>query len=84
MEKKYYAEDELVQMYQDGRISLVEYISMHSVEWKKEYETFCMESGVQADEKSAMDFLDMKGEPCQSGQTHWDITETLHLSCSLF
>ena len=35
MEKKYYAEDELVQMYQDGRISLVEYISMHSVEWKK-------------------------------------------------
>ncbi len=60
MEKKYYAEDELVQMYQDGRISLMEYISMHSDEWKKEYEAFCMESGVQADEKSAMDFLDMK------------------------
>ena len=66
MEKKYYAEDELVQMYQDGRISLVEYISMHSVEWKKEYETFCMESGAQADEKSAMDFLDMKGSELET------------------
>ena len=66
MEKKYYAEDELVQMYQDGRISLVEYISMHSVEWKKEYETFSMESGVQADEKSAMDFLDMKGSELET------------------
>ena len=30
MEQKYYTEDELVQMYQDGKISLVEYISMHS------------------------------------------------------
>lgn len=61
MEQKYYTEDELVQMYQDGKISLVEYISMHSEEWKKEYESFCEESGVQADEKRAMDFLDMKG-----------------------
>ena len=72
MEKKYYAEDELVQMNQDGRISLVEYISMHSVEWKKEYETFCMESGVQADEKSAMDFLDMKGSELETAIENGD------------
>lgn len=72
MEKKYYAEDELVQMYQDGRISLVEYISMHSEEWKKEYETFCMKSGVQADEKSAMDFLDMKGSELETAIENGD------------
>lgn len=72
MEKKYYAEDELVQMYQDGRISLMEYISMHSEEWKKEYETFCMESGVQTDEKSAMDFLDMKGSELETAIENGD------------
>ena len=72
MEKKYYAEDELVQMYQDGRISLVEYIRMHCVGWKKEYEAFCRESGVQADEKSAMDFLDMKGSELETAIENGD------------
>lgn len=72
MEKKYYAEDELVQMYQDGRISLVEYISMHSEEWKKEYENYCRESGVRADEKSAMDFLDIKGSELETAIENGD------------
>ena len=62
MEQKYYTEDELVQMYQDGQISLVEYISKHSEELQKQYEDYCRDSGVRADENSAMDFLEMKGK----------------------
>lgn len=60
--KTYRSEDELVQMYQEGKITLVEYIDMYSPEWQNEYLEFCIERDVEMSESSALDFLEKKGK----------------------
>ncbi len=62
MEKTIYNEDELVQMYQDGDITLVEFIGMHPSGWDGEFQDYCREKGRTPDEECALDFLAMKDE----------------------
>lgn len=62
MEHRYYNEDELVQKYQRGEISMVDYIDMHSPEWQNEYIEFCSRENRDLDEQSAEDFLEWKGQ----------------------
>lgn len=62
MEKKIYTEDELVQMYQDGDITLVEFIDMHSEQWQQEYINFCEDKSLNIDEDSAWSFIEHKAE----------------------
>ncbi|MCQ2145944.1 MAG: hypothetical protein MJZ16_00335 [Bacteroidales bacterium] len=62
MEKKFYTEDELVQMYQDGDITLVEFIDMHSEQWQQEYIDFCKDKSLDIGEDSAWAFIEHKAE----------------------
>lgn len=59
-QKKTYTEDELVQMYQDGDITLVEFIDKHSKDWQDEYMQFCENENKDIDEDSAWAFLEWK------------------------
>ena len=61
MEKqRSYTEDELVQMYQDGVINLVDFIEMHPENWKDEFQSFCAETGRTVCDESALAFLERK------------------------
>ena len=63
MEKKtFYTEDELVQMYQDGVISLQDFIEYHLEGWLDEYIDYCESRGRNPDEETALDFLALKDE----------------------
>lgn len=73
MEKTTYQnEDDLVQMYQDGKISLVEYIEMYTPEWQEEYLSFCIERDVEMNESSALDFLEKKGKELEDAMENRD------------
>lgn len=61
MEKqRSYTEDELVQMYQDGVITLVDFICMHPERWEDEFISFCADTGRSAEEEDALAFLERK------------------------
>ena len=61
MEKKtFYTEDELVQMYQDGEITLQDFIEYHPEGWLDEYIDYCESRGRNPDEETALDFLAIK------------------------
>lgn len=58
--KRTYTEDELVQLYQDGIISLVEFIKMHPEGWDDEFKSYCEGRSRTPDEECAVDFLARK------------------------
>ena len=60
-DNKFYSEDELVQMYQNQEITLVDFIDKHSAEWQDEYMAFCEREGKEICEDSANDFIEWKG-----------------------
>ena len=61
MEKqRSYTEDELVQMYQDGVITLVDFICMQPERWEDEFISFCADTGRSAEEEDALAFLERK------------------------
>lgn len=62
MEKKIYTEDELIQMYQDGDITMLEMVKMHSEQWHEEFCQYCKGKGLEENEESAETFLDFKGQ----------------------
>jgi len=62
MENKTYTEDELIQMYQDGDITMVEMVNMHSDQWQDEFKDFCKGKNMEMNEESAEAFLNFKGE----------------------
>jgi len=63
MEEKYnIMEDELVQLYQDDDITLVDFIEMHPEGWSDEFKSYCKDRGRDPDEECALDFLAMKNE----------------------
>ncbi len=55
-----YTESELVQMYQNEEISLLEFVNLHSDGWKEDFEDFCERENLEINEQSAEDFLDWK------------------------
>ena len=73
MEKKTFQnEDDLVQLYQDGEITLVEFIDMHSPEWQEEYLQFCIKRDVEMTEYSALDFLEKKNQELEDAIENHD------------
>lgn len=61
MERKdFYTEDELVQMYQDGDITLLDFIGMHPEGWGEEFAAYCGGRNRTPDEECALDFLALK------------------------
>jgi len=67
MEGKYYSEDQLVEMYQEGKISKVEYVLLHSIEWEDDFRKFCKEKGLEICDESADMFLDRLDEEFENG-----------------
>lgn len=65
--KKFHPEDWLVSRFQEKKISWKEYVTMHSPEWKKEFEDFCLKNGRPQDDNSAKDFLDIKDKEIEEG-----------------
>ena len=59
-QKKIYTEDELIQMYQAGEITLVEFIDKNSKDWQDEYMQFCENESKDINEDSAWAFLELK------------------------
>lgn len=55
-----YTEDELVQLYQDGIITLQDYIDRHPDGWLDEFIGYCIDRKRDPDEETALDFLAMK------------------------
>lgn len=71
--KTYHNEDELVQMYQDGKITLVEFVDMYSPEWQNEYLAFCIERGTEMNEASALDFLEKKDKELEDAVARHEV-----------
>lgn len=51
--------DDLVQLYQSGQITTVDFITQQSEETQADYKKFCKENGLPEDsEDSALSFID--------------------------
>jgi hypothetical protein len=57
---KFYPEEVLIEKIQAGEFGWLEYIIHHSREWKHEFEAFCKERDLNANEESALKFIDYK------------------------
>ncbi len=73
MKKEYFTEDELVEKYQSGEFNWLDYVTHHSKEWDKEYENFCNEKGLEANDSSALDFLGYKNNLMEKAQEEGDL-----------
>lgn len=60
-------EHELIERFQQGKISWKGYVTMHSPEWKAEFEEFCKKKGRPQDDNAAKDFLDIKDKEIEEG-----------------
>lgn len=63
MAKNYPDYDDLVQMFQDGSISAVDFVTQQSDDITEEYETFCRERGLDKNSTaSAESFIDYRAQ----------------------
>lgn len=54
----YLEEEELVELFQEGKISMVDYVKHHSPEMTDDYNTYCNEEGLDdTTDDSAIRFL---------------------------
>ncbi|MBQ3736493.1 MAG: hypothetical protein IJK28_08870 [Clostridia bacterium] len=73
MEKKSsYTEDELVQMYQDGEITLAELVVFHPSEWGEEFALFLARHPERSEEENAQAFLDLKDSELEKAMERGD------------
>ena len=72
MEKGFYTEDELVQLYQDGVITLQDFIENHPEGWLDEYVNYCVSRGRDPDEETALDFLALKDDELERAMEEGD------------
>ena len=56
----FYDEEELAEMLDRKEITRKEYITHHSAELLKQYEEFCSDFGLEQNEESAEQFVDMR------------------------
>ena len=59
-EAQYLPEEELVEKVQSGEYGWLEYINHHSPEWQEEFNEYCHDHGLTADEDTAKQFVDYK------------------------
>ena len=59
-ETQYLPEEELVEKVQSGEYGWLEYINHHSPEWQEEFNEYCQDHSLTADEDTAKQFVDYK------------------------
>ena len=59
-ETQYLPEEELVEKVQSGEYGWLEYINHHSLEWQEEFNEYCHDHSLTADEDTAKQFVDYK------------------------
>ena len=67
-----YTEDHLVQMYQDGEISLAEFVVFHPSDWGVEFAMFLARHPDRSQEENALAFLDLKDKELESALERGD------------
>ena len=67
-----YTEDQLVQMYQDGEISLAEFVVFHPSDWGVEFAMFLARHPDKSQEENALAFLDLKDKELESALERGD------------
>ena len=67
-----YTEDQLVQMYQDGEISLAEFVVFHPSAWGVEFAMFLARHPDRSQEENALAFLDLKDKELESALERGD------------
>lgn len=61
-EKKTYSEDELIEMYQNGKIDMLFLVKHHSKRWKRQFEQFCRDNDISENNTSAEIFYENKAD----------------------
>lgn len=56
----FYPEETLVEKVQSGEYGWKDYVCHHSPEWKREYESHCLKSGLPMNDETAWEFTEMK------------------------
>ena len=67
-----YTEDQLVQMDQDGEISLAEFVVFHPSDWGVEFAMFLARHPDRSQEENALAFLDLKDKELESALERGD------------
>ena len=73
MEKKSsYTEDELVQMYQNGEITLAEFVVFHPADWGEEFALFLARHPERGEDENAQAFLELKDRELEKAMERGD------------
>ena len=67
-----YTEDQLVQMYQSGEITLAEFVVFHPSDWGVEFAMFLARHPDKSQEENALAFLDLKDKELESALARGD------------
>ena len=67
-----YTEDELVQMYQEGEITLAEFVVYHPADWGIEFALFIARHPDRSEDENALAFLDLKDRELESALERGD------------
>lgn len=67
-----YTEDQLVQMYQDGEITLAEFVVFHPSDWGVEFAMLLARHPDRSQEENALAFLDLKDKELESALERGD------------
>ena len=71
--KEEYAEDELVQLLQDGDITLQDFVEMHPYRWQEKFSAYCRRQGVVPSDASALDFIALKDSELEEAIRRGDL-----------
>ena len=58
--KRFYSEENLIQRYQDGEITMLYFVKHHTLAWKKQYQQFCEDNELPQNEVSAELFYEQR------------------------
>ena len=65
---KFYPEDILVEKFQSGEYTWLDYVNHHSPGWQEEYTQFCEEKGLVVNDDSAEMFVSHKGDMLEESE----------------
>ena len=71
-QNKTYTEDELVQLYQNGEITLAEFVVFHPSDWGMEFALFLARHLERSQEENALAFLGLKDKELEDALERGD------------
>ena len=71
-QNKTYTEDELVQLYQNGEITLAEFVVFHPSDWGMEFALFLAHHPERSQEENALAFLGLKDKELEDALERGD------------